>query len=230
MSELQLSTIESEVPYADLIAWWLKMNEALRTGNPIEYSHRHDSQYLAWEDVRLERNPFFAEGTGFEGYFVDGQRGPIEVLELIIANCRQMLDSIARYHPHNWIWRSRMMKTLTGEQHDPQAIAEWSALLGATLGRLRAEIIRNRNPAAQHFHNETYEIVQQLPPIAYHANAQTPIQQRYLLGAYPDSPKGIICIDPALLKPSEQEAWRVAQLVGKFGHPLVREFVRRSAR
>lgn len=228
MSELQLSTVESEVPYADLIAWWLKLNEALRTGDPIYRSHRNDPHYLAWEDVRLERNPFFAEGTGFEGYFIDGRRGPAEVLELIIANCRRMLDSIVRYHPHDWSWRSRMMKTLTGEKQDPQAIAEWSALLGATLGRLRAEIIQN--PAAQHFHDETYNIVQQLPLIAYHANAQTPIQQRYQVGAYLDSPKGIICIDPSLLKPSEQDAWRVAQLIGKFGHPLVREFVRRSAR
>ncbi|MBE0689159.1 MAG: hypothetical protein IH587_03440, partial [Anaerolineae bacterium] len=113
-------------------------------------------------------------------------------------------------------------------KQDPHAIDEWAAILGAVLGRLRANLIRN--PEGERFQFQTYEIVRKLPHIRYDAIEGTaPLQQHYTLGYYPDQPVGIISVEPHLAKAIDQDAWRVAKEIGKFGHPLLRDFVRNKA-
>ena len=228
MAALEIVKVDNAVPYAEMIEWWISTRCALRDENPLTHSHLYDPFYLAWEDVRLKRNPFFSEGTGLEGYLVGKSHSPAEAMDQILLIGKNILDSIVRLHRYDYARRSYLMKTLAGEKQDPHAIDEWAAILGSVLGRLRANLIRN--PEGEHFQFQTYEIVRKLPYIRYDALEGTaPLQQHYALGYYPDQPVGIISVEPHLAKAIDQDAWRVAKEIGKFGHPLLRDFVRHKA-
>ncbi|MCA9902785.1 MAG: hypothetical protein KC547_02920 [Anaerolineae bacterium] len=228
MAALEIVKVDSAVPYAETIDWWIKTRCALRDENPLTHSHLYDPSYLAWEDVRLKRNPFFAQGTGLEGYLVGKDDSPGRAMEEILAIGKNILDSIARLHRYDYSRKSRLMKTLRGEQQDPHAIEEWSAILGALLGRLRANLYSC--PEAEHFQHQTYEIVSKLPRIRYEMDGnREPIRQHYAVGYYPSQPTGFISVEPHLVKAIDQDAWHVAEEIGKFGHPLLRDFVRHRA-
>jgi len=228
MAALEIVKVDNAVPYAEMIDWWIRTRHALREDNPIAQSHLYDPSYLAWEDVRLKRNPFFAQGTGLEGYLVGKCQSPAEAMEQVLYVGKNILDGIARLHRYDSAHRTRLMRTLDGEKQDPRAIEEWSAILGAALGRLRANLIQN--PEAEHFHLQTYDIVSKLPYIHYDADEDTaPLQQHYAVGYYPDQPSGIISVEPHLSKTIDKDAWRVVSQMGKFGHPLLRAFLRAQA-
>ncbi len=217
----QMLTIDSRVPFADAIAAWHQIH-GIPLGTLIHDSRRYEPAYLAWETVRRARNPFFRQGTGFEGYFVGHCRSPEEALERILGTSKDILASIARYHPHDYAHRSRLMKALTEEHTDPRVMAEWSAILGATLARLRANV--RRSPQAETFQGHTYKIVSQLPSMVY-VPQHYQIEQIYRIGS-DDVPGPKLDVSLNSLKPSDQDAWLVAAFIGKFGHPLVREFLR----
>lgn len=191
----------------------------------IEHSRHYDRAYLAWELVRRKRNPFFLEGTGFEGYLIGAANSPDEALHHVLRIGEGMLRTMLALHRNDPRFRSRLMKALNGELDDPEAIEEWSAQLGATLARLRVNL--NNNPQADAFHDSTYRLVGALPPIAYHEGDDS-LKQTYVL-ASGQTPDGLrVSVDPRALKPSEQDAWMVVNGVGRFGHPLVRQYVESS--
>jgi len=225
-------TIDSQVPFDVEIAAWQQIH-GIRLGSLIHESRRFEPAYLAWETVRRSRNPFFLRGTGFEGYFVGLCHSPEEALERILNTSKDILAGIIRYHHHNYLYQSRLMKALTEDNTDAQVIAEWSAILGATLARLRTYV--RRSPKAGSFHESTYKIVSQLPPMTYVPKVcpveQSPrIEQIYHVGRGGDLPGARLEISLNSLKPADQDAWLVAAFIGKFGHPLVREFLRQANR
>ena len=215
-----MKRVEGEVPFGDYLVWWLEQSQQ-HAISPVAYlSHQFDQRYLAWETVRLARNPFFENGTGFEGYWI-GEAGSAEdALDRLLRIGRDALDSQARLYRYQFGFRRKLMKTLLGESVDLDALAEWSVMLGALLGRLRCNI--HRNPQADTFRRETYRQVEGLPPIRYHEEGDD-LQQAYEIRDvdHPERPR--LLIDPNHLRTTDQEAWRVAAALGKFGHPLVRE-------
>jgi hypothetical protein len=220
MSEVK--KINSEVPFGQMLYTWLYLNDC-HVDNVI----RHDQMekaYLAWETVRKECNPYFEEGTGFEGYFVGRYVLPDVALQEILAINQHILDAIARLYHFQLTFRSRLMKTLTREGSDLQAINIWSGYFGAELGRLRAQIIEN--PAAQEFQRQTYRIISLLPPIAYH-EIDHDVTQTYALGTLRTPKLAKLTVNMHMLKPSQQDAWLVANNIGVFGHPLVRKLLDR---
>lgn len=225
MAVKQLMNIDSNVPFSDWIYW--KLHES-QVNNLLDFIHSscfYQYRYLAWEEVRIGRNPYFDQGTGFEGYFVGRCIGAEEALLSVIKVGGDMLNNLVRLHRHEYRYQARMLKTLTGEQSDLQTIAEWAAELGAELARLRCNLIRN--PEAADFQAETYELVRTLPSIEYQQDAHAIHQHYSLVRRLVENPTNIV--NPSLLlKPSQQEAWLVAQLVGKFGHPLIRGALRVS--
>jgi hypothetical protein len=116
------------------------------------------------------------------------------------------------------------MKTLTRESSDAKAIHIWSSYLGAELGKLRAQILRNHE--AQDFQRQTYRIISMLPPMIYHVVDHN-VTQTYVVGTLRTPKLTKLCITPYMLKPDQQDAWLVAENIGAFGHPLVRKLLDR---
>ncbi len=219
-----LLMVESEVPCALHIDLWLRFHETSLT-HLAQTSHRFERQYLAWETVRKTRNPFFVEGTGFEGYFVGQNKSPEEVIELLLEIGHESLISNARiYHcdPH---FKSVLMKTLTGEIDDDAAINVWATELGAMLGRLREHIYTNQ--AANQFQTETYRAVGNLPAIHYVPH-EWGITQEFVLPVYAAGQYARLAWGPETVRPEDHDAALVVWMIGRFGHPLLRECVRES--
>lgn len=216
--------INSQVPFAAPIYWRIQLS-SLELDHLVKLSRQYETPYLAWETVRRARNPFFENGTGFEGYFIGFCHSPDEALAAIVRTGQEILDRIWRLHGKDYRFKSRMMKTLSADESDRRTMHEWSAQLGATLGRLRCNI--RQNHAATAFQEETYRTVYRLPMIVYEEYDAT-IEQRYLIGSARASGSRVR-IGLTDLKPSDQDAWRVAQYIGRFGHPLVRQFLRETS-
>lgn len=215
----EMITLTSEVPFGHLLYAVLNVNDL-----HLDDFIRHDqmeSHYLAWETVRKQLNPFFRNGTGFEGYLVGRCRDSQAALESILDINQNILDSIARQYHFEYGFRSRLMKTLTREADDPLAIHVWSTCLGAELAKLRAQILRDN--VAQAYREHTYELVGLLPPIVYH-EIEEDITQDYAIGSEKDY-NIKLAVTWQMLKPDQQDAWLVAQNIGEFGHPLVRKLL-----
>lgn len=222
MTAEPLLKIENQVPYGAPIYGWIHVDD-IPLDTVVKPSRQYERPFLAWETVRKIRNPFFDNGTGFEGYFVGFCQSSDEALAKLLNVCQDMLLNVNRLHRMDYTFRSRLMKTLTGESCDYKAMYEWSAQLGAALAKLRCNVRQNRR--TERFQTETYYIVNRLPMIAYHEEDRT-IEQQYMIG-FCTAPGSRAHITFQSLKPSDQDAWLVAQLIGRFGHPLVRQFLRR---
>jgi hypothetical protein len=220
---VQTKQVNTDVPFGQPILVWSEISDA-RLNKMVERSHLFDSHYLAWETVRLGLNPFFVKGTGFEGYLIGVCESPAQTIEVIMTYCQNMLDRIARLYRHEYTFRSRLIKTLCRESDDPRAMNEWSAQLGATLAQLRCNL--DHNLEAQKFQSQTYRIVHNLPPIHYWEDKDaTLLKQSYAFSAPLDNRK-VLLIDSRNITPAHQDAWMVAEAIGEFGHPLVREYLR----
>ncbi len=213
--------VKSKVPYDITLYGWLHVNH-LPLETLTEKSRRFEQSYLAWETVRKLRNPFFTNGTGFEGYFVGIHHSPEEMLDTLLKIGHRILDSNCRMYRYNYTFKSTLMKTLIGEVSDPRAIYVWSDLLGSLLGRLRMNIETNHEN--YHFQNETYWIVNNLPQIRY-APRDFRLEQEYRLMLFGHHRAHRLDFSPSLLRPSDYEAGRVVWMLGRFGHPLIREYL-----
>jgi len=220
---LQIQQVNNEVPFGQPILLWANLYDSC-LNHLVKHSHIYDPNYLAWETVRKGINPFFVKGTGFEGYFIGVCHSPAETIDAIIAQCQQILDRIARLYRYEYGFRSRLIKTLCRESADPRAINEWSAQLGATLARLRCNL--DNNFEAQKFQSHTYRTIHNLPPIRYWEDKDVVnLKQNYAYNALLGSRK-VLQIDSHIIQPAHQDAWRVAEAIGEFGHPLIREYLR----
>jgi hypothetical protein len=217
---MSVMRIDSAVPFGKALFVWLRLHDAHLTRL---VSHDHiEKQYLAWETVRLQTNPYFQKGTGFEGYFVGLCPDAEAALEAILATNQGILDAIARLYRYDAGLRKRLMPTLMREISDPKAIHVWSAYLGASLGRLRCQVSTSKEAVL--FQTRTYRIVGGLPPMAYH-EAQKDVRQSYTVGKDNIQAAGRLAITANTLRPCQQDAWLVAENIGEFGHPLVRKFL-----
>lgn len=212
--------IESNVPFGHLL--YVKLEISGFSLNDLPGKTWAERNYLAWETVRKQTNPYFIEGTGFEGYLIGNCHRPEEAIEAIVDVNQQILDAIARLYHYQYGLRSRLWKTLTREYEDTDSIHIWSAYLGAALGRLRCHV--SRNWEAVLFQTQTYRIVSSLPPITYHTQPGM-VSQAYAIGKEVHPLPARIQVSRAALKPCQQDAWLVAQNIGQFGHPLVRNIL-----
>lgn len=220
---LTIQQVNNNVPFGQPILVWSEIGDP-KLNILVERSHIYDPRYLAWESVRKGINPFFVKGTGFEGYFVGVCSSPTQTIEVITNCCQQILDRIARLYRHEYKFRSRLIKTLCRESADPRAMNEWSAQLGATLAQLRCNL--DHNFEAQKFQTQTYNFTHQLPPIRYWEDKNAALlKQNYAFTMLLENRK-VLLIDPRSIPPAHQDAWMVAESIGEFGHPLVREYLR----
>ncbi len=222
MEETGTTTVESEVPYSRWICVWLQVTPDQSLQTLSQQSALYIQNYLAWELVRKRRNPFFENGTGFEGYFVGICRSPDEALAGILAVGYDILDNLARLYRHEVGLESRLLDTLFSERGDSRSMSLLADEFGARLGQLRCNLYHNG--PAELFNRETYSIARWLPPLRYVPNGATIHQCFTLAGRPTQGPK--LAVFPGSLKPDEQEAWQVMEAIGKFGHPLLREALR----
>jgi hypothetical protein len=215
--------VENEIPFGQTLHVLLSLKD-LQLNKLVQHDQM-EKHYLAWETVRKQTNPFFLKGTGFEGYLISQCENPEAALEAILAIGQDMLDAVARYYHYQYGLRSQLMKTLTRDAANPTAIRIWSTYLGAELGKLRAQIIRD--PKSQAFRAETYKIVETLPQIVYH-ETEKDITQIYAVGTGDKPAIGKLMVTSAMLNQGQQDAWLVAENIGEFGHPLVRKLLVRS--
>jgi hypothetical protein len=188
----------------------------------VQNSRQYERSYLAWETVRKTRNPFFVDGTGFEGYFVGSFCSPDQVFEALLRIGHYILDSNARLYRFNFAFQKRLLATLYGEIEDPQAVEVLSAQFGAALGRLRCNLLTNQD--ARMFQTETYVSTVSLPPICY-AWTSFGIEQRYAVAASSRDRATARIAAFDYLKPEDAEAGVVITSIGRYGHPLVRAYL-----
>ena len=213
--------LDADVPYGAFVSGWLQVH-SVTLERLVEQSRQFERSYLAWETVRKVRNPYFEDGTGFEGYFVGRLGSPGEALEMLLKIGQEMIENNRRLYPYNPLFRSRLMRTLRGELEDPDCIEVWAAQFGAVLGRLRCNLLTNQK--ASLFQAETYLLTNRLPPITYERRKLT-IQERYRL-PFGMTDHGIKwSLRHELMQTSKQDAGLVATSVGKFGHPLIRAYL-----
>lgn len=215
-------TITGEVPCDSAIDYWLH-TRAFGLDKLVAHSRRYEHAYLAWETVRNARNPFFVMGTGFEGYLINTCPSADAALEKLIQMGHKMLESNCRLYRFDYSFKSRLMETIFGERSDHDTIKAWAALLGATLGRLRINTCRNIEAAE--YQQQTYQLIKYLPPIHYKEHDYA-IEQEYTILPGENRPKSRARINLNELKPCDHDAGRVIWSVGRFGHPLIREFLR----
>lgn len=183
-------------------------------------NHNQDRGLLAWQNVKFARNPFFAEGTGFEGYDFGLVQSSAEELENLISDGQGILDSIARLHRNDRQYINVLINTLYGDQHEPRAINEWTDILGALLAKKRAKLINN--PVGEKFRTETHTIVGALPKVQWHHSGDNIIKS-FSLGQSVDvtgKPK----LESYDLTSKQEEALAVMMLLGEYGDPLIRLF------
>lgn len=212
--------VHNGVPFGDLLHFRLKLDN-VNLQNCIHHD-RFEDRYLAWEIVRKARTPFFVHGTGFEGYFVGICQSPEEALDRILTVNQNILEAIARMYRFEYGFRSRLMKTLMRERNDTQAIHIWSAYLGSALARLRSQIAYCQK--ADQFRNKTYEILRYLPAMCFEETDGS-ILQTYAVRNNHDGRMGRLEISFNVLNGNQQDAWLIAENIGQFGHPLVRQFL-----
>jgi hypothetical protein len=165
----------------------------------------------------------FTEGAVFEGYYIGRNFSSEELLDCLLQIGHHMLRSNGRLYRFNFRFQSRLMKTLVGDRSDPEAIAVWSDQFGAALGRLRCHLLTCAE--ASHFNTETYRYTSRLPSIRYTPNHHT-ITQEYRIApiGWGTTPKSTLTLES--LNASDFDAGQVVWSIGKFGHPLVREYLR----
>ncbi len=221
-SERYLNVINT-VPFDSSIYWQLH-TAPFDLDSLVGESRRFESAYLRWETVRKAQNPFFTEGTGFEGYFIGICQSSEAVLEQLLALGHAILESITRQYRLEYGFRGQLMKTLHGEDSDIKAMEIWAAQLGAYLGRLRCNLIRN--PQAEHYRTTIANTVDSLPRMRY-AEVNHHIEQTYTL---PNESMAhhTMAINAQAVRRADQDAWMVVDWIGRFGHPLVREFLRNA--
>lgn len=207
------------VPCANIIYWYLRVHDL-----PLEkLANRHyEAPYLAWQIVRKVRNPFFTNGTGFEGYLVGYCDTFEDVLETLLKTGHDILAAIARAYRLEYGFRAKLMKTLTGEICNLDAIQIWCAYLGVSVARLRCNLLHNK--IGRKFHEETYRLVTHHPDIHYQIIDHR-IMQNYMIESGYMKGDPVVDIPITQLKPSDQDAWQVIQSIGKFGHPLIRHLL-----
>lgn len=215
-------TIENEVPFGQTVYGWLYLKD-LQLDDVVQHD-RVERNYLAWETVRKQTNPFLETGTGFEGYLIGRCTTPEAALDVILATCQHILDAIRRMYRFEYGFRSLLMQTLLRENSHSALIHIWAEYLGAELGRMRAQILNNEE--AQRFQSSTYRIVETLPPIVYR-QVDDQVTQTYAVGSNGHQRSDRLSITLPMLKPSQQDAWLVAENIGQFGHPLLRSLLER---
>jgi hypothetical protein len=217
-----MPTVESQAPYSSPLYWWLHLHQ-VPLDNIVQQSRRYERAYLAWETVRQVRNPFFTTGTGFEGYFVGIYHSPDEMFAHLLEIGHQMLESNSRLYRYQYGFQATLMKTIRGELSDLLAMDVWSALLGAALSRLRCNVYYHDE--TYRFQNETYWAVNRLPFIKYRLGDRH-IEQEYVLPRFQNNGFVKQEFDLNMLKPSDYDAGLVVSAIGRFGHPLIRAYLR----
>ena len=216
------TSIQNEPPFLEFIenvTWKEGDDDLLRS--MVAKSHSHDPAYLGWQRVRKGLNPCGNFQTGFEGYLVGAADSPGAVRELLLATGIDIWNGIRLEHKHSFQRRNKLEKVIRGESSDPAAIAEWSAILGATLARQRARLLLN--PQAKQFQSEVKQQVATLPKIQYVLEAGE-LRQKYMLPAL--QPCLSTPLTDGYLTDQEELAAVIMQEIGKFGHPLVRSALR----
>ena len=220
----QTIMVDTPVPFGPVLNGWLVSSSAGgRLETLIAQATPFERAFLAWETVRKGGNPFLEKGTGFEGYFVGCCISAEQALTGILEVGQDILGSILRLHPFDPRLRSNLFRTLAGEASDLKAMVEWSAQLGAALARLRATT--TNNPQAEQFRSATYRNVSLLPPIQY-CQSEHSLRQHYIVQPTCSYEVARARVSAADVPASQREAWLVIDCIGKFGHPLLRAYMR----
>lgn len=223
---LHIEQIESKTPFSHEL--YVRVGLYHLDLNGATVKDQIEQRYLAWQTVRKKTNPYFVEGTGFEGYLVGTCTSSLEALETILKVGQHILDAIAHLYRFESDNQSRLMRTLSGDFYDAKMTHIWSSYLGAELGMLRTHVPRNK--AAVLFQTQTYQIVSLLPRIKYRPDHQD-LMQKYAIGFLDASVltgmsnPAKIDVRALALTDSQQLAWHVVSHVGQFGHPLVRKYL-----
>ena len=214
---------DKSVPLQDL----LKLGQQTGKLTSAELSsHGKDKAYYGWQQVRLAGIPLdlarpkdlYTCKTGLEGYFFGEVHSQEQLAAEIMAIGKDIWSGINLTHRGLHQKKRGLRRTILGEECTLESALEWSTILGATLGRLRAKLLYN--PAAAKFQFDVKQTVDGLPKIQYGTQDRaSKLVQTYQLPIKDANAK--IIPSPAATE-EEMLHWETVQNLGLFGHPLVR--------
>jgi hypothetical protein len=139
---------------------------------------KYSPNYLSWNTVR-KNNPFIADGTGAEGYFVGSCTNGEEVIHKIAQVGIDMRQHIIALHGRGT--GNQLIKdihaTMEGKTFKPKAIIEAQTEFAAEIFGLRP--LLHHNPQGQDYQQGTLNIIQNLPPIYYLVSGDKPNEAAY---------------------------------------------------
>ncbi len=194
--------------------------------NAEQKSHKIDSAYLRWEQVRRSGVPLneyqprnkVTYKTGFEGYFVGKVRSSEELLAELLKIGADAWQGIRLLHKMNPMKIQELKKTILSDKYYTIAsVLEWSSILGAQIGRLRVNLFHN--PAALGFQSDTRQAVAGLPKIEYTLAEGGSVRQKFQLPVVSES-SAVLTFNG--LTEEQKLYWVIVSNLGKFGHPFVR--------
>jgi hypothetical protein len=192
----------------------------------------YSKAYLRWM-VTKYKNPFLANGTGLEGYFIgDHLTSGIQVAREIGELGLQAMKNIAACDGKLMV--RRIEKMVTNNVFDSKAMEIAQAEFAAILARLRTRLYDNHD--ATQYRETLDHTVSQLPPIHYGvdgANALEAINNGHFLCQQIFIPKNFGLInshkyerlegDPlSFLDPNLQRGFFYMDQFAKFGAPIPR--------
>lgn len=200
-------------------------------GNPeyiddiIDQSRSIEDRYLAYESVRTGLRAGYIVGkiythdkrlpyTGLEPYAVGSELSPEEIVGLEASEGVKLVKALNR-DGSGYFYN----KALRGEKVDPKVIGDLAAVWGGLVARFRAI----GDSDLSQFRSETYSRVRVLPDIAY-ALKGGDLKQTIVL---PKVSEGQFPTTRVELSSDDIRGYLMVSALGRFGHPLVRETVRR---
>ncbi|MBP7842402.1 hypothetical protein KA017_00160 [Candidatus Woesebacteria bacterium] len=212
-----------DLPYEPLIRLAVQMGH-IRSAE--QKSHKIDPAYFGWEFARRNGVPLderqkgskVTYKTGFERYFIGTAHTSEELLAELLKVGEDVWNGMKLLHRMNPMRLQELKKTiLSDEVYTISTVVEWSGALGAQLGRLRMNLLRN--PAAQSFQLDTRQAVAGLPKIEYTLGQSGPVEQSFQLPVLSDA---LAVLTYNGLTEQQKLYWEIVSNLGKFGHPLVR--------
>ncbi|PIR63742.1 MAG: hypothetical protein CO156_00665 [Candidatus Pacebacteria bacterium CG_4_9_14_3_um_filter_40_12] len=210
--------------YVENAIW--KAEDEAEVKRLLDASREHERRYFGWEMNRKGITPVGFLYTGLEGFLVGLGLSADEAHARIMQYGLDIVDGIYRAHSTSYDSRKQLERVMRGESSRAAAVEEWSAILGATLARRRAEITTNHS--AQEYRRMVSERAQTLPKIKYTVDSNGQIKQEYFIATEPVSATNA----PAYSPKNDREAYAqlVTRRIGIVGHPLLRAAMRHAHR
>lgn len=206
-----IRTVFKQCPFSELV--WSQIGALSKPKAMQGYAN-----FLAWMLMR-ERNPFFTQGTGWEGYAVAHTVQPAHVLEWELQLGKSMIDRMYEANPPGSV-RQEYLRFMEGKLSVAN-LRYWNAAFGAELARQRARTLQH--PLARAYRLQTYQQLPTISEVSVALEFGTSFEQYMLPQIELHQVQRIdLSREFERMTDLQQVSLRLLCLLGMLGHPAVR--------